>query len=510
MNFKTYLILCLLFLNNFLIQAQVYNYAEDFPNPKDNSDSFICDPEDYLTSQEENEINALSEEMRDQKGYEVAVVIVRSINNFEPLPMATDIINLWGVGKDDKGILLLIAVDDRNMAFATGYASEELFPDLITKKISEEEMTPYFKTNQYGKGIISGVSVIRNIIMDENIPSYVEETYILDKNIKNWRLYALIICILVIALTVYVKPDSSTIITIGVIIFITFVLSIITYGIVVGKKGNNEFFTSFFGIFLFIAVTINAFIVLKKNSNSLYLNAILSVLAFPVPFIGLYLYGFKTFVLIYIVATGILFGFFLIFYSISLLIKDPYKKYGLIRVFKLDFLAYIFPLPMYIVVLLVEKLMDNWRNQVRFSKKTGLEMRKLCEIEDDKYLQNKEITEEKVKSVDYDVWISEEKDDVLILRYDKWFSGYSNCSKCKAKTWYLVYDRTITAATYSSSGTGERKKACAHCKHQEISRYTIAQLQQSSSSGGSSSSSSSSGGSWGGGRSGGGGSSSRW
>lgn len=155
---------------------------------------------------------------------------------------------------------------------------------------------------------------------------------------------------------------------------------------------------------------------------------------------------------------------------------------------------------MYIVKLVVDQLLENWRNQVRFSKKTGLEMRKLCEVEDDDFLKATQVSEEQVKSVDYDVWISDEPDDVLILKYVTWFSGYSNCSKCKAKTWYLVYDRTITAATYSSSGTGERKKACAHCKHQEISRYTIAQLQKSSSSGGS----------WGGGRSGGGGSSSRW
>jgi uncharacterized protein len=159
--------------------------------------------------------------------------------------------------------------------------------------------------------------------------------------------------------------------------------------------------------------------------------------------------------------------------------------------------------------------LEKWRNQVRFSKKTGLEMRKLSETDDDKYLEKGQVTEEQVKSVDYDVWITDEPDDIEILSYKTWFSKYSSCSACGYRTWYLVYDKTISAATYSSSGSGERKKACAHCKHQDITRYTIPQLQRSSSSGGSSYSSGGGysgggGGSWGGGSSGGGGSSSSW
>lgn len=67
MNAKNYLILLALLMNNVFIKAQVYNYAEDFPNPKDNSDSFICNPEDYLTLQEEDKINEIIEELRDKK-----------------------------------------------------------------------------------------------------------------------------------------------------------------------------------------------------------------------------------------------------------------------------------------------------------------------------------------------------------------------------------------------------------------------------------------------------------
>ncbi len=169
-----------------------YNSADQIPNPKKHSDSFISDPNDYLSVADETEINGLIREIRDEKGFEIAVVVVGSISQQEPLPFATDLINLWGVGKGDRGILLLVAVKDRNMAFATGYATEEFIPDLLTKKISEEEMLPYFKLNNYAKGIKSGVYTIRNILMNENIPEYAEELIDLSKKIKLWKLFAII------------------------------------------------------------------------------------------------------------------------------------------------------------------------------------------------------------------------------------------------------------------------------------------------------------------------------
>jgi uncharacterized protein len=140
-------------------------------------------------------------------------------------------------------------------------------------------------------------------------------------------------------------------------------------------------------------------------------------------------------------------------------------------------------------------------------------MRKLSEQEDNKYLDAGQIAEEAVKSVDYDVWISDEPDDILIFSYKRWFSSYGACPKCKYKTYFKEYDRVITSPTYSSSGTGERKHTCTNCRHSKTVRYTIPRKTKSSTSSssyGSYGGSSSYGGSFGGGSSGGGGAGSSW
>ncbi len=211
----------------------------------------------------------------------------------------------------------------------------------------------------------------------------------------------------------------------------------------------------------------------------------------------------------------------LILFLIALIIarfrNDPYDKYNTIKYFGVWIWAILFPITHIFVVLFSKKLKQRYRDMIRFSGRTDEIMRKLSEEDEDEYLSRGQITEELVKSIDYDVWITEDSDDVLVLAYRPLFTKYSTCPKCHFKTYYKVYDRQIVAPSYSSAGKGERKHECANCKHVDRKTYHIARLRRSNRSSGSrgwvgsgGSGGFSGGGSWGGGFSGGGGGGSSW
>lgn len=63
-------------------------------------------------------------------------------------------------------------------------------------------------------------------------------------------------------------------------------------------------------------------------------------------------------------------------------------------------------------------------------------MYNLSEVEDDSYLEKGQVSEENIKSIDYDVWVSGEDGDILIQAYKRWFSKYNSCPKCKYKTYF--------------------------------------------------------------------------
>jgi len=165
-----------------------------------------------------------------------------------------------------------------------------------------------------------------------------------------------------------------------------------------------------------------------------------------------------------------------VLYFIALLIglfnKDKYKSYKLLRPFTNIFMLIFAAIPFLPLLILNKWLLKRWRNMPRISPQ-GYKMRLLNEEEDDKYLEGGQIKEEIIKSIDYDVWIADESGETLILGYVYRFTPYRKCPKCKYKTYYQKSNVVIQAATYSSSGKGQRTYVCENCGHKVVSTYII-------------------------------------
>ena len=188
--------------------------------------------------------------------------------------------------------------------------------------------------------------------------------------------------------------------------------------------------------------------------------------------------------------------------------EDFYDKFQDLYNMKHFLYMIFFPLPFILIrYLFVKKRLSNYRDHQRFSKITGEELFKKTEVTEDPFLKKGQLVEEKIHSMDYDVWVTDKGDDILILKYKKLFSKYSKCPKCGYKTYYTAHSKTVKSATRSSTGIREETHKCKNCDYQKVKRITIPILTSNSSSSGSSSSGGSS---FGGGSSGGGGAGVSW
>ncbi|HKH49368.1 MAG TPA: TPM domain-containing protein [Thermoanaerobaculia bacterium] len=149
-------------------------------------------------------------------------------------------------------------------------------------------------------------------------------------------------------------------------------------------------------------------------------------------------------------------------------------------------------------------------------KQCRIPMNLLEEQQDDAHLTPAERTEERIGSIDHQIWTCPQCGEMRRRAWSKIFSGFSRCSSCQAKA-VRSTSWVIERPTYSSSGTGRVDTLCAHCGHQTSYTTVIPRLERPrpatssrSSSGSSSSSRSSSFRSSGGGRSSRGGASGKW
>lgn len=190
--------------------------------------------------------------------------------------------------------------------------------------------------------------------------------------------------------------------------------------------------------------------------------------------------------------------------------KDSlHDKYLGIRKYVLGVWIVLFPIPYLLLYFILKKVMHDLRHKPRFGPETGQPMHILSEEEEDVFLESGQITEEEIGSVDYDVWVTDDLEEVQILRYERRFTKYSRCPECKFKAWFHAKTDTVKAATYSSAGKGVRIYQCKNCGFEKKKYFTIAKKTRSSSGGGGGFSGGG-GGSWGGGSSGGGGGGVSW
>lgn len=98
----------------------------------------------------------------DSTSNQVVVVIVPTTNDYAPVDYATKLGRAWGVGnkKTNNGVVLLVAKDDRKVFISPGYGLEGVLPDITSKAIIDNEITPNFKNDDFYKGLDLGTTAI--------------------------------------------------------------------------------------------------------------------------------------------------------------------------------------------------------------------------------------------------------------------------------------------------------------------------------------------------------------
>lgn len=123
----------------------------------------VVDQANILNPQEKQRLEAQLRSIYQQGLAQAAVVIVPTTNGVPIFDYALQVAEKWQLGnKDiDDGLLIVVAVNDRDMYILTGYGLEGVLPDAAVSRIIREDITPLFKQNNYGAGIIAGVDALK-------------------------------------------------------------------------------------------------------------------------------------------------------------------------------------------------------------------------------------------------------------------------------------------------------------------------------------------------------------
>ncbi|MGO2340677.1 MAG: TPM domain-containing protein [Psychrobacter sp.] len=142
--------------------APIQSSAESVDADKLILNSPVVDQANILNSQEKQRLEAQLRSIYQQGFAQAAVVIVPTTNGLPIFDYALQVAEKWQLGSEDidDGLLMVVAVNDRDMYILTGYGLEGVLPDAAVSRIIREDITPLFKQNDYGAGILAGVDAL--------------------------------------------------------------------------------------------------------------------------------------------------------------------------------------------------------------------------------------------------------------------------------------------------------------------------------------------------------------
>ena len=134
-----------------------------------NYSAYVNDYAGVMQSGSKTQTEDLIAKVEKDTNCQIAVAIVNSLEGISVEEYAVTLFEKWGVGKkkEDNGVLLLVAIEDRKLRIEVGYGLEGTITDLEAGNIIDNIIVPKFKQNDYSTGVYDGVVAIANQIYAE-------------------------------------------------------------------------------------------------------------------------------------------------------------------------------------------------------------------------------------------------------------------------------------------------------------------------------------------------------
>jgi uncharacterized protein len=127
--------------------------------------NYVNDFAGVLDAATQARLNDLCFQVEQKAHAQIAVVTVKSTDGEDVFSYAVDLYQKWGIGKkgSDRGVLILLATQDRKFGASVGYGLEPILPD---GKIGgfRREVVPYLTSGDYAAGLSLMTSEIADVI----------------------------------------------------------------------------------------------------------------------------------------------------------------------------------------------------------------------------------------------------------------------------------------------------------------------------------------------------------
>lgn len=135
--------------------------------------NYVTDNARVLSSSTETQLNAYLKQIDDKAHAQIFVAIINKIDGDQaPSDFAQDLFKKWKPGskghttQSNRGVLMLLSIQDRKRWITTGYGVEGILPDGKVGDIGRD-MVPYLQQADYDSAVTVGVHELGSVIAQD-------------------------------------------------------------------------------------------------------------------------------------------------------------------------------------------------------------------------------------------------------------------------------------------------------------------------------------------------------
>jgi uncharacterized protein len=149
------------FIASVLVLVSFFASAQNIP-ARPNPPRLVNDFAGVLSPAEVQQLEQQLVAYDDSTSNQIAIVTVKTLNDYPVEDYALKILRDWGVGnkKTNNGVVILAAIDDRKAYIAVGYGLEGAIPDITANHIYQNDIVPNFRSGDYYEGLSKAANSI--------------------------------------------------------------------------------------------------------------------------------------------------------------------------------------------------------------------------------------------------------------------------------------------------------------------------------------------------------------
>ncbi len=152
-------------------QEQHYWNADNIPIPYlQDSTQYVSNPDGILSQQTVDNMNVTLSRLENNLNVQSVVIVVNHIENDDPFRMAQDVGNKYGVGYNDRGLVVVVGYGDHSINISPGRSLEADLTDAECHRLEQRYVVPAMRAEMPDSAMLYLTEAIYSTLEQKELP----------------------------------------------------------------------------------------------------------------------------------------------------------------------------------------------------------------------------------------------------------------------------------------------------------------------------------------------------